>query len=91
MRYSAAFNQLESLNVTVPASSFKKSSRNSYVYQGTIGGVTLSMRITPTRDGSFTFSASGSTTALETPTPIGVALSVGNNSGVTGPAPKDDD
>jgi hypothetical protein len=88
---SSTFSVLQDLPITIPAGSFTTTSTGTYVYSGTLNGVTLSMKVRPLGHHSYSFSATGSTMLLEVDTPFAVGLRIGNNLGVTGPAPSEED
>jgi hypothetical protein len=77
--------QIGGYSVTIPAGSFLlRGSKDAYVFEGVIGGVSLQVRILPTGDGSYTLQAEGSNADLSGITnPVTVTLIIGGSSGST--------
>jgi predicted outer membrane repeat protein len=75
--------QVGSYSVTIPAGYFAEGGKkHAYVFEGTIGGVSLQVRILPLADGSYSLQAQGSGASLSGITnPVTVTLSVGTISG----------
>jgi YVTN family beta-propeller protein len=80
--------QVGSYSVTIPAGSFsqlmKGSKTGGYVYEGTIGGVSLQIQIDPTGDSSYQFKVKAQQVDLTALTdPVTVTLTIGTNTGTT--------
>jgi len=70
--------------VTVPPGSFTKNKKGAYVFEGTINGVWLEVRINPKRGNKYTFQAEGSGAALNgIANPVTINLTIGNETGTT--------
>jgi uncharacterized repeat protein (TIGR03803 family) len=76
--------QVGTYQVTVPAGSFRAGPHGTFVFEGTIGGVTLQMRVSPAVGGSYQIQVEASGVNLIGLTnPVTVTLAVGNNNGST--------
>jgi len=76
--------QLGTFSVTMPQASFKKASDGRYVFEGTIDGAALELRIAPVTTNSYTFNAEGSGANLSgTVNPVSVVLTIGDDGGAT--------
>src|SRR6267143_1281039 len=76
--------QLGTFSVTMPQASFKKASDGRYVFEGTIDGAALELRIAPATTNSYTFNAEGSGANLSgTVNPVSVVLTIGDDGGAT--------
>jgi hypothetical protein len=76
--------QVGNYSVAIPSGSFIRNRKGAYVYEGTIGGVALEVRIAPVSTNSFTFEAEGNGASLTgTPSPITVALTIWDDAGTT--------
>lgn len=75
--------KVSSYIVSVPAGSFHKNSYGQYVYGGTINGVRLGVKITPstTTANTYTLEAEGNGVALTVTKPVRVGLEIGNDIG----------
>jgi uncharacterized repeat protein (TIGR03803 family) len=71
-------------SVTVPASAFQQTKKGWYVYEGTINGVALQMRLSQTGSNTYQLQAQGSGVDLSSLSdPVTVSLTLGNNGGTT--------
>ena len=71
-------------SVTLPPGSFNQNSKQAYVFQGTINGVPLQVRINPTGPKSYTFQAEGSGANFSgIANPVNITLTIGDDSGTT--------
>jgi probable HAF family extracellular repeat protein len=76
--------QLGTFSVTMPQASFKKASDGRYVFEGTIDGAALELRIAPVTTNTYTFNAEGSGANLSgTVNPVSVVLTIGDDGGAT--------
>ena len=76
--------QVGNYSVTIPKGSFTQTRKGAYVYEGTIGGVALEVRIAPLSANSYSFKAEGSGANLTgTTNPVTVGLTIGDDSGAT--------
>ncbi len=76
--------QIGAYSVTIPAGSFTKNNKGAYVFEGTINGVSIQVRINPTGGNSYTFQAEGSGANFSGITnPVTVNLKIGNDAGST--------
>jgi hypothetical protein len=74
--------QIGSYSVTIPAGSFTKNTKGIFVFQGTISGVPLQVRINPTGASSYTLQAQGSGANFSGITnPVTVTLTIGDDTG----------
>lgn len=74
--------QIGSYSVTIPAGSFVRTKKGDYVFQGTIDGVSLQVRLVPQSNGSYTLEAQGSGADLSaTANPVTVALTMTDANG----------
>ena len=74
--------QLGSFEVTIPPSSFSKTSEGSYIYVGKIDGVALEMNVKPVTADIFEFEARGiGATGLPAKNPVVFTLTVGDDTG----------
>ncbi len=74
--------QIGTFSITVPAGSFTQQDDGSFVFEGTIGGVSLEETITPQSNGSFQFKAEGEGVDLTgSPIPVTVTLTIGDDAG----------
>ncbi len=70
-------------SVAIPPGSFRATRRGAFVFEGTIGGARLELRIAPTRASGgyrFTASARGATVPVMA-NPVTIRLTIGNDSG----------
>jgi hypothetical protein len=75
--------QIGTFSTTIPAGSFKRSGR-SFVFAGSVGGVDLGARITPTGTLRYTFDAGAKGANLTgTQNTVYVTLTLGGDSGAT--------
>ncbi len=71
--------------VTIPPGSFHQTKKGWFVYQGTIGGVTLAIRISQTGASSYELQVDASGVDLTMLTnPVTLTLALGNNNGTIG-------
>src|SRR6267143_1727646 len=76
--------QLGTFSVTMPQASFKKARDGRYVFEGSIDGAALELRIAPVTTNSYTFNAEGSGANLSgTVNPVSVVLTIGDDGGAT--------
>ena len=76
--------QVGNYSVTIPKGSFTQTHKGAYVYEGTIGGVALEVRIAPLSANRYTFQAEGRGANLAgTTNPVTVGLTIGDDSGAT--------
>ena len=70
--------------MTVPAGSFHAGPKGTFTYEGTISGVSLEIRISPTGAGAYQIQVGASGIDLTGLTnPVTVSLRIGNNVGTT--------
>jgi YVTN family beta-propeller protein len=75
--------QIGTFSTTIPSGSFKKDG-SSFVFAGSVGGVDLGARITPTGTLRYTFDAGAKGANLTgTTNPVQVMLTIGDDSGAT--------
>lgn len=78
--------QIGSYGTLIPVGSFKTlqggSKTGSWVYSGTVNGVSLQIQIVNNGSGSYTFKAMGGTVNVGTQTPIPVKITIGDFVGV---------
>jgi hypothetical protein len=80
----AVILQLGNFTAQIPSGSFKLTREMRYVYEGTIAGVALEVRISPIAPNSDAISVEGSGVNLAGMTsPITVGLTIGNDTGTT--------
>jgi hypothetical protein len=84
--------QVGGFSVTVPAGSFKQlqsgAKKGSWVYAGTISGVSLSVQIQPSGANSFVLNASASGSGLSPlPKPVQVRIRIGDDGGTISVVP----
>ena len=73
-----------SYSVTIPAGAFQKAGTGLWIYDGTIGGATLQIRISQTGANSYRVLVDASGPDLTNATnPVAVTLTIGQNSGTT--------
>jgi hypothetical protein len=76
--------QVGFLSALIPPASFHLSQYGNYVFEGIINGVNLEAQIKPLGGNSFLFKAEGGSTDLTALTnPVTVALTIGNDTGLT--------
>ena len=76
--------QIGPYSVTIPAGSFTKNNKGSYVFAGTVGGVAVEFRINPVGGNSYTLQAEGSGANLTgISNPVTVTLTIGDDAGST--------
>lgn len=76
--------QIGSYSVAIPANSFAGTKKGAYVFQGTIAGVPLQIRINSAASGGYTIQAQGSGANLSGLTnPVPVTLTIGDDAGTT--------
>jgi hypothetical protein len=74
--------QVGTYTVTVPAGSFQAGPHGTFVYEGTIGGVALQVRISPSGGETYEIQAEASGVNLTGLTnPVKVTVTIGNNTG----------
>src|SRR5262249_17409494 len=74
--------QVGTYSVVIPSTSFVRTFRGSYVYQGTISGASLAVQITPVSSTTYTFQAQGRGVDLSgTTSPVNVGLTIWDDSG----------
>jgi hypothetical protein len=68
--------------LTLPAGSFHQTSKGTYIFQGTINGVALQLRLVQTGQQTWTIQAEGSGVNLSAlQNPVTLTLTIGNNTG----------
>jgi uncharacterized repeat protein (TIGR03803 family) len=76
--------QVGTYQVTLPAGSFRAGPHGTFVFEGTVTGVTLQIRISPAFAGSYQIQVEASGVDLTGLTnPVTVTLAIGNNNGTT--------
>jgi hypothetical protein len=76
--------QIGGYSSTIPKGSFTQTHKGAWVYEGTIAGVALEVRIAPVSANSYSFQAEGSGANLAgTANPVTVVLTIGDDSGTT--------
>jgi Beta-propeller repeat len=76
--------QIGPYSVTIPSGSFTKNKKRAYVFEGTINGVSLRVRVNPRGRSKYTFQAEGSGANLNgIVNPVTVTLTIGNDTGTT--------
>lgn len=76
--------QVGNYSVAIPSGSFIRNRKGSYVYEGTIAGVALEVRIAPVSTNSYAFEAEGNGANLTgTSSPVTIGLTIWDDAGTT--------